>query len=137
MALLLSSWAIAEPIYKWKDNRGVVHFSTTPPQQQTNTETIAKPEPQKISNGASQMTQNKEDSEAVVKKPAEAPIDELQQKTEEEPVVCNSLRSNLAILKNGPPVRIKNKNGEYEILDNSGRQEEIARINKLMNEFCK
>ncbi|USE36306.1 DUF4124 domain-containing protein [Endozoicomonas sp. SCSIO W0465] len=61
IALLLSSAAIAEPIYKWKDNKGVVHFSTTPPEQQINTETIAKPEPQRISNGASQMAQNKED----------------------------------------------------------------------------
>ena len=136
IALMLSSAAIAEPIYKWKDNKGVVHFSTTPPEQQNNTETIAKPDPQRISNGDSQMTQNKEDSETAVKKQAEEPIEEPQQKTEEELAYCKSLKGNIAMLKSSPRVRIKNKNGEYEILDDSGRQKEIARINKLLNEFC-
>ena len=31
---------------------------------------------------------------------------------------------------------LRYRNGEYEILDDSGRQKEIARINKLLNEFC-
>ncbi|USE36308.1 hypothetical protein [Endozoicomonas sp. SCSIO W0465] len=77
-----------------------------------------------------------EDSEAAVKKQAIESIEEPRPKTEEERAYCNSLKGNIAMLKSSPRLRIKNKNGEYEILDDAGRQKEMARINKLLNEFC-
>ena len=136
-ALLLTITGAAEPIYKWKDDQGVIHFSTTPPKKQTNTEVMAKPELQKISDDANQMTEDEDHSEATVKKKTIEPTDEPQQKTEEELTYCNTLKGNMTMLNSSPRVRVKNKDGEYEILDDTARQKEITRIKKLLNEFCK
>ncbi|MFK0570619.1 DUF4124 domain-containing protein [Endozoicomonas sp.] len=140
-ALLLPIAGAAEPIYKWKDDHGIVHFSTTPPKNQTNTEVMAKPEVQKISGDASQMTEDEEYREETVKEQTPEPataelIIEPQQKTAEELAYCNSLKGNIAKLKSSPRIRVKSKDGEYEILDNAARQKEIDRISTLLDSFC-
>lgn len=136
-ALLLPITGAAEPIYKWKDAQGVVHFSTTPPKKQANTEVMAKPELQKISDDVSQMTADEDNSNATANKQATESTEESQQKTKEELAYCNTLQGNMTMLNSSPRVRIKNKDGEYEVLDDTARQKEISRIKKLLNEFCK
>ncbi len=136
-ALLLPIAGAAEPIYKWKDDQGVVHFSTTPPKKQENTEAIAKPELQKLSNDVSQMSEDEENNETAVKKQAVDADEKSLPKTKDELAYCNTLQGNMSMLKSSPRVRIKNKDGEYEILDDAARQKEITRINKLLNDFCK
>ena len=79
--LFLSIDGAAGSIYKWSDDHGVVHFSTIPPKNRGNTETIEKPKVQKISNDVSKMPESEGRSESTIKKQAIEANEKPMQKT--------------------------------------------------------
>lgn len=138
LALLLPVTGITDSIYKWIDSEGVIHFSTTPPRDQEKTVVMAKLKPQKLSDNANKMTETSEDREKISDhQKIETTPQESQRKSEEQIAYCNALKGNIAMLKSSPRIRVKRSDGEYEILDDGGRDKEVSRIQKLMNEFCK
>ncbi|WP_299735114.1 DUF4124 domain-containing protein [uncultured Endozoicomonas sp.] len=133
IALLLPVLTFAESMYKWTDENGVVHFSTTPPVEQMETELLNQQSPQLISNGAPPSPEEAPGSDT--EQPTSSPTISLSNEAEKN-AYCSSLNGNLVMLKSTPRLKITRANGESEVLDDAGRQKEAARIQGLLDKFC-
>ena len=132
MLILMPLVGISDPIYRYTDEKGVVHFSDKPVNEGQGHELIPLP-------NAPTPTPGKTKSEPVEAKTQETQAErtaENTQPSQEEVEYCKTLAANMNTLKNNPRVRVKKANGEFEILDDDGKKANMDRLNKLMKEFC-
>ena len=133
LLIILPLWGQAGPVYKWVDEKGVVHFSTKPHHEAEDVETLEASESPRIG-GESNSQKDSENSEETSDTVEE--VVENNAPTPEQIEYCKILKNNLKTLKSSPRVRMKKENGEFEILGDNARQAEIDRIEKSIKETC-
>ena len=133
LAVMLPVLAMAESMYKWVDENGVVHFSETPPNEMPDAEVVQQNSPQRISNEPPVNDASDESDNGQVKASGSGVSIST---PEEKASYCRSLKSNLAMLETSPRLQLTQPNGEQEILTDESRDREKARINRLLDLFC-
>ena len=132
LLIILPMWIQAGSVYKWVDEKGVVHFSSKPHYEAEDVETFEASKSPRIGGEPNEQdSQNNEESTEA----NEENVDNSEP-TPEQIEYCNILKSNLKTLKSSPRVRMQKENGEYEILGDEARQSEIDRIEKSIKESC-
>jgi Domain of unknown function (DUF4124) len=139
--------AVAETVYKWVDERGVTHYSASPPKGGKAVEIKADDPPPPPSPGSSQPIQKttKEVLEGYQKD--RAAREEAQKKIELEQAVaraevaarrqrCIQARQNSYVLQQPTPVFRMNERGERVYLDDTARAAELERFNAAIKRFC-
>jgi uncharacterized protein DUF4124 len=135
VGLLYASTSIAaDSIYKWQDEKGVTHYSQSPPESDAAVEKV-KTSIKASSDQAQALEQLKQNREKEMKrlkeeasKPA-APEKKAGEKSQDEARAerCAQNKENLATLRNQPIVRLKDpETGELVILDADKRQQMIT-----------
>jgi TolA-binding protein len=132
--LTLSTGATAGQIYKWVDAQGNVHFGSQPPEGQEAatvnpniSQPKADPRPQSIEPDTSGDDKQKAIDQKV-----------KQDVTEQEAELkkyCETVRRNLAQLRNNPRVQMEEK-GEVRRLTEEERQAQITESQKAIADRC-
>lgn len=134
--LALSAGANAGQIYKWEDAQGNVHFGSQPPEGQDSTQVnpnISQPKgtqspPKAVADEGAEDPEQKAIDDKVKK-------DVAKQETERKKY-CETVRNNLAQLKNNPRV-LAEENGQVKRLTEEERQSRIAESEKAIETTCK
>ncbi|MDF3931994.1 DUF4124 domain-containing protein [Pseudomonas citronellolis] len=135
----LSAPLMAAQVYKWVDAQGVTHFGAQPPQGTTATSVDTKvaqppsgfPLPPKAAAAAL------EPSAADKQKAADEKVREQVAQQEAERVrYCDTLRTNLAQLKNNPRVRVSGDDGEMRRIPEEERQARITQTEQDLQKNC-
>ncbi|MBA1275258.1 DUF4124 domain-containing protein [Stutzerimonas azotifigens] len=134
LVLALSSGVMAGQVYKWVDAQGITHFSAQPPE-----------------GGSAEVVSTHVAPRRPIEPPAPAPsqtfapdqatIDrQVRQQVAAEDAerarYCESMRTNLAQLRNNPRVRIED-GGEMRRLTEEERQAHIGETEKKIGADCK
>lgn len=133
--LALSTGATAGQIYKWVDAQGNVHFGSQPPEGHEAAEVnpnITQPKLAPEPKPSAEALQN----EAEQEKLDEQVKQDVAKQEAERKKYCETMRSNLAQLKNNPRVRVEEK-GETRRLTEEERQSRIAENEKAIAENCR
>jgi hypothetical protein len=160
VALPLSLLLAAAPAFaqwKWKDSRGQIVVSDTPPPREIpERDVLSKPE-LAVRRAAPAAAPASSSASASGDMPAKAKVDpELEarrkkgeqeqadrQKAEEEKVAaaraenCKRARSHMSTMESGMRLSRTNDKGEREILDDRQRAEEIARTRQIISSDCR
>ncbi|MCQ4348136.1 DUF4124 domain-containing protein [Pseudomonas stutzeri] len=135
-ALLLASAGAtsAAPIYKWVDAQGVTHFTAQPPLDAEASVVAPARQPPAPSPAV-------DNAPATAQEPTQEEIDarvrrDIAEKEKERREYCNSLRTNLAQLRNNPRLRME-VNGEMQRLTEEARQARIAETEQAIGEHCR
>lgn len=134
--LALSTGATAGQIYKWVDDQGNVHFGSQPPEGQDSTRVNPN-----ISNPKTPSAPAQPQAEAGAEDAEQKAIDEkvkkdVAKKEAERKKYCETVRNNLAQLKNNPRV-LTEENGQVRRLTEEERQSRIAESEKAIETTCK
>lgn len=131
MALTTSvSHATDEKVYKWKDNRGIVHYSSKVPND-VQYEEVKRGLKKKVFND-NQNQSRKEFLEKMNKeREAKAQKEQLAEQKEQMTAYCNSLRARLATVQSGQLIKVKGK-----LMSGDERDQEISSLNAKISEDC-
>ena len=120
---ILAADITTDTVYKWLDDKGEIHYSSTPPP--TNTK----------------YTQSILDAGNLViyeSKVADPSI--TQQLTgnnhSQDSIYCHKLRNNLTTLHKNKRVRVRHSNGQFIELDESAKKGRITEISTLLKKHC-
>ena len=129
-------------VYKWVDEQGNIQYRDTPPPAGANYQIIqrppaAGPEPEKA---IPEQRQKAEEADKT-QHPPQPPQPDTAASTENiearRAASCEQAKTNLDILAKSPhPIRTE-ADGKQIILDEQQRQEEIAKNQKFVQEYCK
>ncbi len=95
----LSAVTLAADLYKWTDEKGVIHYSDTPPPQQSNAARV------RVKSGVSDETETVADTDANKAKDAKPTA-----ATADKGTNCEHARANLNLLQS-----------KYQVADSSGK----------------
>jgi len=128
IACLLASghtFAAAEKVYKWTDEKGLTHYSQHPP---FNTQTeVIKPQ-----TGHSDPVEYKVAAEAN----AEPKVENKVSAPPKDKERCESARKAADTLKTYARVRLKGDDGQYRFLTPDEQQQKLKEANKAIQESC-
>jgi len=136
-ALLLacSASVCAQPIYRWVDEKGAVHFGAQPPQG-VEAERINAKAPRTGSVDASAankankaMDAKQEEIELQVK-------NEVAEQEAEREMFCEQTRTNLAQLRNNPRLSFVDEEGKTHVLSDEERKLRLKDAEESVKEFC-
>lgn len=130
IALALFATTASAEIYTWKDNRGVTHYSDTPPPDKTiAVKTLPTPTGTTLpSPGPAPQTSAPKDNAKAERDKAAA---------ESQRTACEQAKANLQALEDKPRRTAVGKGGKFVALDGEERAEEEARIRRAIAENCK
>lgn len=137
---LLPALATADQVYKWTDEQGHVHYSSTPPpstsvQAQHMNVVVPPPDPQSLQN-SQQLQKDLADKDKAAKDAAEK--DKPDPKTEAlKQQHCDDLRVRLQTLTQSGRAATTDAQGNINYLDDAGRQAQEDEINKELASDCK
>jgi hypothetical protein len=147
LLLFLAMATVGATIYKWVDEKGVTHYSATPPPNQKAREIQTQPSPPAAGTEGSQPTPKtwQEKEQGFQKRRAER--EEAQKREEEEEAKakreafarkqgCILARQNLHTLQMQKAVYSINEKGERVFLDDEMRAAEIERMKKEVESYC-
>jgi len=143
--LLLSVYgalAYAGAVYKWVDEQGNVQYRDTPPPAGAHYQIIQRPPAAGQEPGTAISGQRKkaEEADKVRQAPQQSQPDAAASAENMEArraAVCEQAKANLEILAKSPhPIRTE-ADGKQIILTEEQRQEEIAKNQKYVQEYCK
>ena len=133
LLLGLSASTMAAQVYKWVDERGVTHFSATPPAGQSAT-TVSPNITQPKAQPAPAAADTGEDKEqTAIDKKVKADVAEQEAQRQQ---YCERARTNLAQLQNNPRLRIESE-GEVRRIDEDERQSRIEKLKTDIAENCR
>ncbi len=132
-AFSVASQALSdEPLYKWKDAEGVVHFTQTPPLGDipytilnVKVQSVI-PAPKYKADG----TKADEEEEEKAQSPEAQAFNQARKKN------CELAKSNLKTLKERARIRLRGKDGEYVILTDEEKHAKIALTETQVETFC-
>ncbi|PCJ15352.1 MAG: hypothetical protein COB04_13320 [Gammaproteobacteria bacterium] len=139
--LTLSSPAYsAEDFYKWVDDKGITHYTRTPPtsEQQTSVITTSSSPSSDASKSKERLLRSREafntasetrKNESIVS-PEEAKNIEIRSKN------CEIATARLKNLQENVRLREKLENGEYQVITEDGRQGRITTTKKQVQDNC-
>ncbi|MCB1908611.1 MAG: DUF4124 domain-containing protein [Rhodocyclaceae bacterium] len=139
------SSSISSDIYRWQDERGVTHYSSSPPEQRNSVKLIPRPMPTpEMQEAAERRAQRDiEDSKRALperreKEAADVARDE-QRADERARLVarCGLARQQLGVLIRGGPVYTRDKHGNRVYLDDSERDRETSRARLEVEQACR
>ncbi|MEO4045835.1 DUF4124 domain-containing protein [Pseudomonas sp. CAU 1711] len=133
--LALSTGATAGQIYKWVDAQGNVHFGSQPPEGQEAAEVNPNITQPKLTPAPKPPTENLGGDSEQEKLDQKVRQDVAKQEAELKKY-CETVRENLAQLKNNPRVRVEEK-GERRRLTEEERQARIAESEKAIADNCR
>lgn len=125
-------------VYRWTDNDGNTHYGERPPNRNEATHIQVPRSPKnnaepakKLKSLRQEILQQTQDSKKIKseKKKEEA---ERKRLLEE----CKALRETLVQYTNNPRISEKGEDGEYTILSQEQRQNQIRKINNKINDLC-
>ncbi|MBI5751558.1 MAG: DUF4124 domain-containing protein [Hydrogenophilales bacterium] len=148
--VLLISVAIASPgIYKWVDEKGVTHYSETPPPSEQKAKKIEVKPPSPVSGaegggGEGKSWQQKEQEfqkrqaeREEARKQQEAADTAARREAKIREERCATAKHNLETLQMRTPVYRTDEKGERVYVDDRVRAAEIARMKKEIETYCK
>lgn len=126
--LLIASQAhsAAGKVYKWTDEKGLVHYSERPPfgtQTEVVRPDIGHSEPVNYETAITEKA--KEEKKAVTDKNAL-----------KDPERCDAARKNLDMLKTYTRIKVKGDDGEYRFLTPDEKQQKTDEASKAIEESC-
>lgn len=138
VTLLACVPAAAQTMYKWVDEKGVTHFSETPPPGDRK---AAKVTPKVTPGNPSAYdphgwkTREAESKKLRVDRGLQDQVDA--QDREKRAVACDRARSRLAFLQNTHRIHRDNPDGTRTFLGDAEREVEIARTREAAAEYCR
>lgn len=131
---LLSSSAMAQQMYQWKDERGVVQYGQLPPAGVPYQQIRVQPSPPP----GGQLRE----PPPLPLQPDTSARDAAEQRNferaqaEQRAAACDKLRSNLETLLNNPRLRRTNEAGDVERIGEDERQRLISQAQENLQENC-
>jgi hypothetical protein len=117
--------AHADTIYKWVDEKGVTHFSQTPPETNTKADKVDVRVPQAAAHAEA----------PAAGEPKKPQMSEAKREKREER--CKAARESLERLNNpAPVVTIDEKTGEKTAVPDVERAKHIAQVKKVIGQQC-
>ena len=139
--------ASGQPIYKWVDEKGVTHYSGTPPAQQRSKQIEVQPAspPSDKAQGkaAAENWQKKEHEFQQRRRDQEAR--EAQEESERRAVIareaaetdkCAAAKARIGLLQTRGPVPTRNEKGEIEYWNWEQRRNELNELGKFVDDNC-
>ena len=120
----------AEKVYKWTDEKGLIHYSERPPLG-TQTE-IVKPEighSEPVNYGVPSDDKAKDEGKVAKK------VDD-EKRALRDPERCELARKNLDTLKTYARIKIKGDDGEYRFLTPDEQKQKADEATKIIEESC-
>lgn len=155
LALLLASASaplLAESVYQWTDEDGVVHYSDVPPPSGVDAvveglEPIPEvgsvdPQPEAVGDEAADASAAMDAGEEAL-----SPAEQQRRKREEQlaqrrleqqqtEAMCAAMRQQLAVYEPNPRVLIETEDGEVERLDDDVRLEKVNEARSYLDRNC-
>lgn len=141
MAVLLAGSAplLAEQVYRWVDEAGVVHFSATPPPgQKTEVEDLRfqrTPDPA-AAEAAQQRWQKEADDARTAEDKAAADAAAAGKQAAERRRNCNTAREIVARLQTAPGTSFRREDGSYQRYSAEEIEKKIAEARAREREYC-
>jgi hypothetical protein len=141
LMMLASANSFAE-ISKWVDDQGQVHYSDQPPPPGIRQQTLREEGQDSAGSGVS-ATKTLAEREADLKKEKadkQAAADKAAQKQAAEDALkanCATAQENLRSLQSGVRIMEINANGERSFIDDTQRQQRIAKAQQDIGNYCK
>lgn len=124
-----------QQVYKWTDANGVVHFSDAPPPSDTkNVESLH------LAGGtttAAAGTDQQPDSAGTASSASASAAPATPPNATDDATLCKQSRANLELLQGKTPVGIAGADGKAQVLDDKGREVQIANAKLAISRFCK
>ena len=138
LMLALSAPVMAAQVYKWVDAQGVTHFGAQPPADAKSAAVDTKiaqppsgfPLPAKA---APTLPPSADDKQKAAD---EKVRQEVAQQEAERAKYCDTLRTNLAQLKNNPRIRIADDSGDMRKISEEERQQRITQSEQDLQKNC-
>ena len=142
VAVLAILPAGAQTMYKWVDEKGVTHFSESPPPDAKTEKKATKVTPKVVppSGGGSYDPNAWKGKEAEARKRS---VDKGQQEQAEakdaaqRAETCNRARSRLSFLQNTHVIYRDNPDGSRTFMEDKQRDAEIARAKEVADQACR
>jgi hypothetical protein len=138
-SLLLAAWPAAAQMYKWVDEKGVTHYSETPPADGKGTKVDVKPSGPAASREAPDWKQRELDSrrDRILKEQK----DQVQEAREHNAAAarknrCAEAQRQLKIVQAPRPVYTRNEKGEKVYLEDADRVREIEGWKEHVRNNC-
>lgn len=130
-------------LIKWTDSDGKVHYSDTPPNQDTATKEVTNfTGKDQAGTSPGYTPKSYVEREAEMKK-AKLSKDEAEQKKAQEKAAaetkksnCAAARENARVLEDSPRVATYDANGERSFMDDSTRAQRLEEARKVISENC-
>lgn len=137
MLSLLCTSTMAQQIYQWTDDQGVVQYGQRPPAdrhyQQRSIEVAPPP-------GGTLRQPNPEPKEPTDKTEQTQSLAEQRrmaaEQKKQQAAACTRLRDNLKTLEDNPRLRRTNKAGEVERIGEDERQQMIQQLREQLKQDC-
>lgn len=137
---LIPALAAADQVYKWTDDQGHVHYSSTPPpstKAQQMTVNVPPPDPQSLQN-LQQLQQSQADKDKAAKDAADKEAAKKDPKAEAlKQQHCDDLRTRLQTLTQSGRAATTDAQGNLNYLDDDARKAQEDDINKELSSDCK
>lgn len=139
--LMGSSAALATKLYKWKDDKGRIHYGQTkptefkfevvdaPPPPPANAPDLNAPFAEQIRGKSTGSTGGTSTETTEASGDASNPDDKKAQ--------CAKAKNNLSQLKSQARVKVKNADGSFGLLSEEDKQAKIKEAQKQIDYFCK
>ncbi len=139
LALGLSGPSYAERIYKWVDEQGNTHYSTTPPPGSQAKRIKTAPPPSTDPNEALQKLRDRSNAfnerQDNRNKSAEEQAKEAEEQAKRKKA-CDMLRNNLKVMTENPLVREQLPNGEFKVINEEDRQARMKKARERIQQEC-
>lgn len=136
----VATLASAQQIYKWKDAKGVTHFSQTPPAVgKTYTKMNLEGQPAVSSNPppASADTESEQPTTTeAANTPAPASTATQPDTASNRAKLCTQLNSNIKLLQGKQPVVTKGANGKQQVMSDNAREQQLATAQAQKAQYC-
>lgn len=142
IALLVPALCCAQTMYKWVDEKGVTHFSESPPPDEKSgnkaTKVTPKVTPPSGSGAYDPDAWKSRDAEARKRQieRGKAEVSDAKDR-ERRQEACNRARSRLASLQNTQVFYKDNPDGTRSFMDDKAREAEKARAQDAIREYCR
>lgn len=127
--LLVSSLSLATTYYRWLDDKGLVHYSETPP---VGVESTSENSQREGSLAAPLSDKKPEEAAAAKKEEKKAQASEAEQQAAN----CDIARENLRIMANNRKIKVTQEDGTERDLSNEEIQAKKAEMEKNVDDFC-
>jgi hypothetical protein len=133
---------VAQTMYKWVDEKGVTHFSESPPPDEKTEKKATKVTPKVVppSGGTAYDANAWKSKEAEAKK---RQVDRGQQEqasakdAAKQAELCDRARSRLSFLQNTHIIYRDNPDGSRTFMEDKQRDAEIARAKEVADQACR